>query len=328
MNKIQATTAIGLCLLASATQPIWAHVGESPSVHDTVAGIIGRMKRELSTNELRSITVQRVEQFLTPPERDILATKHISFRVNVPVRVSILRDTKLGHEPFWLRARGFQPTSINLKEGNVVFDVWQKDFDAGRIGLGIHSFSGEGDHYLVTLAPKTPGDKIVVNDLYPGQLRLAEFRAGVEPYIDQATVLKAVPPELAGQTLIRTDTDREEDARLVNIFRWTDYPASARPDQVVLTWSDDPRTTQTIQWRTSTKVKRGCVLYQKKSDSNRFKPRQPKRASAATTHLETPTLLNDLVVHRHTAVLRGLSPGHDLRLFSRRWQQRGLDRAG
>ena len=169
--------------------------------------------------------------------------------------------------------------------------------------------SGDNDHYLVTLAAQQPGDQIKVTDLYPHQLQLATFKAGVEPYIDQPDTLASVPPELEGQILIRTDTDREEDAQLVNLFRVTQYPASERPDQLVLTWSEDPRISQTIQWRTSTKVRHGYVRYQEKPVDNRVNPRKPARATAVTIKLETPTLLNDPVIHRHTAVLRGLAPG-------------------
>lgn len=278
-------------------------------MHDTVAGIIERMKKELSTGELRELTLPQVEQFLTAREREILGTGHITFKVNVPVRVTILHDARLGNDPFWLAERGFKTNGVSVKEGRNVFEAWEKDFPAGRIGLGVHGLTGSGNHYLVALAPRNPGDKIEVSELYPGNLRVAELRPGVEPYVDQIDVLHNVPAELLGQTLICVDADRDEAARLVNIFRWTQYPASERPDQVVLTWSDEPRTSQAIQWRTSTKVKHGLVRYQKKSEFNRFNPRKPARAAALTTRLETPTLLNDPVVHRHTAVLRGLSPG-------------------
>ena len=298
--------ALFLCLAATSMP---AHVGPHPSVHDTVAGVIERMKQEMSTNDLNRLTPALVERFLTAKEREVLSAEHISFRVNVPVRVSILRDVKLGDEPFWLRQRGFTQTSLTVKEGSNAFDVWQKDFAAGQIGLGIHSLSGSGNHYLVLLAPRVPGDNIEITDLYPGQHRTAPFRAGVEPYIDQPVTLKTVPRELEGQLLIRTDTDREEDARLINIFRWTQYVASENPDQVVLTWSEDPRTTQTIQWRTGSKTKHGYVQYQKKSEHARFKPGKPARANATAATIETPMLLNDPVVLRHTAVLRGLTPG-------------------
>ena len=165
MRNYFFATIAGLLLLSLSTATSPAHVGPHPSVHDTVAGVIERMKRDLSTNELSKLTPQTVEQFLTDKEREIMANEHISFRVSVPVRVSILRDVKLGDEPFWLRQRGFTQTGITLKEGRSVFDVWQKDFPAGAVGLGIHSFTGSGNHYLVLLSPQKPGDKVEVTQL-------------------------------------------------------------------------------------------------------------------------------------------------------------------
>ena len=309
MNKLCLPVVLGLLLLASTNLALHAQQGGNPAVRDTVAGIIARLKREIPTNELPKLTPAQAEQFFTPQEREVLGTKHITFRVNVPVRVTVLHNSLLGAQPVWLRERGFQPTDIKLRQGRVVFAAWQKDFAAGPIGLGVNSLSRGSDHYLVTLAPQQPGDKIKVTDLRPQQLLLATFKAGVEPYIDQPDSLAAVPPELEGQILIRADTEREEDAQFVGLFRVTQYPASARPDQVVLTWSDAPRTTQTIQWRTSTQVKHGYVQYQEKPGNNRSSPRRPVRATVATVKLETLPLLNDPVIHRHTVVLRRLAPG-------------------
>ena len=309
MKEPRLRKVLSLLLLSLLSGSLQAHVGQHPSVHDTVAGVIDRMIRTLNTNELNNLTVPKVERFLTPQERKILANEHITFRVNVPVRLSVLHDVRLGDDPFWLRERGFKTNGIIVKEGSVAFEAWQKDFEAGPIGLGVHSLSGSGNHYLVLLKPRNPEDKIEVTDLYPGLLRTGEFKAGVEPYVDQSDILKTVPPELEGQLLIRTYADSEEDARLVNIFRWTSYVATKKPDQVVLTWSEDPRTSQTVQWRTSTRVRKGYVQYQKKSERLQFKLRKPVRTKAVTTELSTPLLLNDPVVCRHTAVLRNLTPG-------------------
>ena len=309
IKSFRPTAWLGLGLLAFAIHSTLAHVSNHPSVHDTVAGIIERMKKEMTADQLREVTLAQVERFLAPKEREILANEHIHFKVNVPVRVTVLHDAKLANDPFWLAERGFKATGVSVKEGKNVFDAWEKTFPAGEIGLGVHALTGSGNHYLVTLAPTNPTDKVEVTDLYPGNLRTTEFRSGVEPYVDQIDVLHSVPGELAGQTLIQVDADREEAAKLINIFRWTQYPATEKPDQIVLTWSDDPKTSQAIQWRTSTKIKRGFVSYAKKADFNRFNPRKPIRVAAVTTKLETPTLLNDQVVHRHTAVLRNLAPG-------------------
>ncbi|MEO6035999.1 MAG: metallophosphoesterase family protein [Verrucomicrobiota bacterium] len=285
-----------------------AHLGSHPSVHDTVAGIVDRMRRELSKDELRSVTVQKAEQFLTAKEREILATEHISFRVNVPVTVTILRDAKMAEQPYWLAERGFKPAGVHLREGKIEMEAWEKDFDAGWVGLGVHSLSGGGNHYLIAIKPKMSAAKMDITELYPGHLRVDKFKPGVKPYVDQDEQLSTVPAELDGQTLVRTDTESEDDARLINLFRWTEHPSSNRPDQVVLTWSDDPKTTQAIQWRTSPKIRKGAVFFQKKSAFNRFRPGSTKVVKAETLRLETVTVVNDPVIHRHTAVLRGLEP--------------------
>src|SRR6185503_11049928 len=97
-------------LACFAPVPASAHTGGHPSIHDTVAGIVVRMKRELTAEQLIELSAPKVEAFLTPGEREILGTEHVRFRVNVPVVVTIVRDSSLGDEPFWLAARGFKAT--------------------------------------------------------------------------------------------------------------------------------------------------------------------------------------------------------------------------
>src|SRR6185503_19359404 len=157
-----------------------------------------RMQRELSSDQLVGLTVPEVEAFLTPQEREVLGTAHIRFRVNVPVVVTILRDTNLVNEPFWLHERGFNATGAKVPLANREFDTWEKAFPAGEIGLGIHNLTGSGTHYLVLLRPQQAGDAVNVSDLYPGHLRTAKFIAGVEPFVDQDVRLKAVPSPLEG----------------------------------------------------------------------------------------------------------------------------------
>ena len=289
--------------------PAVAHTDGHPSIHDTVAGVIVRMKRELTANQLIELTVPDVEAFLTASDREILGTEHVRFRVNVPVVVTIVRDSSLGEEPFWLASRGFKPTGLKFKLAHRDFDTWEKEFPAGEIGLGVHNLTGHGNHYLVLLKPQSAGSVVKVTDLYPAQLRTAKFEAGVEPYADQADKLPSIPAELEGQLLVQTESDSEDDARLVSLFNKTQYPATDRVDQVVLTWSDDPRTSQTIQWRTSTNISRGVVRYQLKSAGTVLEAKIARTKRATTEPLATPTLVNDPLINRHTVALRGLKPG-------------------
>ena len=267
------------------------------------------MKQDLTEYQLKHLDLGRLADFLTPAERHILAREHISFRVNLPVTVSIVRDTRLKLEPFWLREEGFRTNGIVLKRGGLVFDCWEKEFPAGVIGLGVNSLSGGNNHYFILVQRRSFERPLEVTELYPGQLRVDDFKPGVQPYVDRDERVLSILPEFEHRTIIRTASKWTETAKLLNLFRWTDYPAGPHPDQVTLTWSDDPRTTQTIQWRTSPTVEKGEVAFQKKALYNRFNPAPLRLVPTSTQRLETPWLRNDPVIHRHSAVLRGLEPG-------------------
>ena len=66
-----------------------AHVGTHPSVHDTVAGILDRLGRTQSTNELKRMKVSEALALITAKEREVLGSEHVLFRVNVPTLVTV-----------------------------------------------------------------------------------------------------------------------------------------------------------------------------------------------------------------------------------------------
>lgn len=301
------TAVVALAILWTAL-PAGAHVGNHPSVHDTVAGILTRWERDLSHQEIKSLTVTKALSLLTGPEREVLGTEHVSFVVNVPVVVSIIRDAKWGDEPYWLKERGFSPTALRVKVAETEFDVWQKAFPAGPIGLGVNSLTGGGRNYFVTVAPGNSGTSLEISQLYPGQLRLATMQVGAQPYADYEDKIETVPPSLAGQVLLQTLRASRDVARLLNIFQFTEHPSQPKPDHVVLTWGEDPRFTQTVQWRTSPRTRRGFVEYQKKATFDRFRPKPLKRIKAETTLVATPKLLNDPLINQHSVTMRGLEP--------------------
>ncbi|GIX06103.1 MAG: hypothetical protein KatS3mg115_0506 [Candidatus Poribacteria bacterium] len=299
-------TIAGLLLI---TLDLGAHVGNHPSVHDTVAGIIQRVV-ELPRQARERLTPRSVwETLLTEEERHILSTEHISFRVNVPVTLYVLRDQDLKEEPFWLTGGEFEKTDWTAVVDGDDFDIWKRDYPAGWIGLGVNAIGDEEEHYLVVVVPQEPGANLEISDLYPGYLDVTEAKPGASAYVDdEDEKVERLPEALIGQRMIRTAEQLEDDANLWRI-RVTNYPASREPDQIVLTWSEDPRTTQTIQWRTSTAVTRGVVQYQKKAAFLTFQPQPPQTVEAKREVLETPNIANDPVCHRFTATLRNLEPG-------------------
>ncbi len=298
---------LGVLATALLSSSVLAHVGEHPSVHDTVADVAIRLREKYKEAQLKRLTPYQVYKILTDREKTILSNEHITLKVNVPVKVSIVRDRSIKSEPFWIRDRDFDLTGIVLKLGSTEFDVWEREFPAGDVGLGINSF-GKGDHYLVTVDPVNEGDRVQVLNLYPAGLRLGTFKKDAKPYVDSDDKLSDIPGELKDQLMIRTESQSANDARLVEYFRWTNHVSTDEPDQITLTWSADPKTTQTIQWRTHLRVKTGALLYQKKTLFNRFQPSPLQRVEAETRLMETPDIINDQRIHLHRVDLNALEP--------------------
>ncbi len=81
--------------------------------------------------------------------------------------------------------------------------------------------------------------------------------------------------------------------------------AGATPDHVMLTWDMDPKTTQTIAWRTEKGLTDGKIQWVKK---NSFKQSAWEHATTlAATNDQLDTQLG--VVHLQYATLTGLQPG-------------------
>ncbi len=293
-----------------ASIPAAAHVGQHASIHDTVAGVIVRMRDTLSPDDIKKLDAARALDFLTPEERKILGEDYLVFKVSVPVTVSVFHHTSLGSDPFWLKARGFEETGVSLKVADNEFDTWEKKFDAGEIGLGVNSLGGGREHYFVSVRAqdRRAETELTIQDIYPGQHSLTTFTVGARPWNDTMDTLLGVPKELEGSLLVRGVRSRRNDAQLTGVLRITEWPSSQKPDHVVLTWSADPHTTQTVQWRTNTQTASGVVAYARK-DAGAFDPATAAHVVAETREIVVNTLVNDPVVNWHTATMAGLEPG-------------------
>lgn len=289
--------------------PALAHVGQHPSVHDTTANIIERIRKTVPQKDVIKWKARDAEAFMTAEEKEILGSEHIRFTVNTPVKLYVIRDTSV-EEPWWLKARGFVRAGQVWTNGTLKLAAFEKEFPAGSIGLGVNSLTGSGAHFIVALRPADSSTQLAITDMYPGQLRVGTLDDDVAPYVDRDDKLGKIPEFLKKLTLIKTRYLARNDGKLIDLFRLTEHPATEKPDQIILTWSDDPKTTQTIQWRTSAKIKRGEVLFRKRSELSSLRPvgGRATRVKAETKPLLTPMLLNDPAVSRHSATLRGLEP--------------------
>ena len=82
------------------------------------------------------------------------------------------------------------------------------------------------------------------------------------------------------------------------------YAPGLLPDRIVLTWSDDPATTQSVTWRTSTEISKAFAELAVASGSPKFDA-DATRFDATTESLETD--INQ--AHFHSVTFRELTPG-------------------
>lgn len=295
-SRLAAVLLLGLCLPAPALQ--------GSSVTDTVAKVIDRLQREWDGAKLRLLDGPQAEAFLTGRERETLATEHIVFRVDAPAVVSVIREAEGVREPFWLKERGFQPAAASFKVDDKSYAVWERSFPPGVVGLGVNSIEGGGSHYFVAVRAQRVEVPVRVSALRPKALRTATLTVGARPYVDRDETVGSAPAGYLGCVLVRTEHARRDDGRLLGRLRFTNFPSGKRPDNLVLTWRGDPRTSQSIQWRTSADTPRGVVEYRRASE-----PASPFQSVAADTRtLRAPEVVNDPAVCWHTARVTGLDP--------------------
>ena len=274
-----------------------------PSVKVVIDRIVTRLYQQLSPSQLDTIQQPFILNFLTQSDRKILATRYLTFSVNVPSVVSLMRDHAQKTVPFWLQASGFVKTNMVVKNEEYTYEVWQKKVNPSQIELGINGFDKHRPVYFVSVCPQKATEKLIISAISPHQT-LATMQTGAFTYHDwDDLVLTEVPDALKGQILLQTIRGRAREAHLIGAFRKTITPSSAKPDQVLLTWSGDPATSMDIQWRTSSAVKTGGVQYWINGQKDTLS------AQASRFLMEDRLLQNDRYVQRFTATLTGLKPG-------------------
>lgn len=286
-----ATLLIALFSLAAQGQT---------TVADVMDNLVTRYYAEKTQEERAALTNEAILAPLGDGEKKVLSEAYWHFDVNVPVVVSIMRDEAQEIVPFWLEPAGFHKTKLKVKNEEFTYEVWQKNFDAGHVGLGINGFDWHRSVYFVSVGPQTPGASLSITNLFPAEA-VGVMETGAMTYRDWTSlVIAELPDALKGQTLLGTYRGRAREAHLLGAFRETPYPSSAAPDQIVLTWSDDAATTQTVQWRTNTEVKSGRVQYRLPGTE------AWQEADATVETLQDRLLANDRYSNHFTAVVRGL----------------------
>ena len=274
------------------------------SVREIMDKTFTKLYRTMNSKELSAIDESKALSLFSKEELHVLATRHWMFDVNVPVVVSVMRSAHQKIVPFWLPGNGFIKTNMTVKNAQTSYEVWQKSFGAGPVGLGINGFEDYTLHYFVSVAPQNSKDQLTLTNFTPSNQFVGVMDIGAFTYHDwDELVLTEVPADLKGQKLLTTIRGRGVESYLVGAFRKSSNPSSSKPDQVMLTWSSDPSTGMDVQWRTDTTVAEGIVKYREKGS------KQEISVKASRYRMEDRVLMNDRYINRFTAELRNLKPG-------------------
>jgi len=292
-----------LLLIFSCSETKKEEQQNKTSVKEVMDNVITRLYEKVDSTDYDSIDDTFMLKFLTDSEKTTLATRYQYFKVNVPVTVSLMRQ--LDHDaPFWLKDSGFVKTDNRVKNEVNEYEVWQKDFDAGLVNLGIPGFDRNGVIYFISVGPKNSSEELNITERYPEDYSLEVFKNGAFTYHDWSDLkITELPKELEGQVLFTTVRGRAREAHVIGAFRKTIFPSSNQPDQIMLTWSADPTNSMDVQWRTNTNVKDGTVQYWKKNTSDTI------YLYASVSGMEDRMLFNDRYINRFTANLNNLEAG-------------------
>jgi hypothetical protein len=102
--------------------------------------------------------------------------------------------------------------------------------------------------------------------------------------------------------LIAHESEEHHDWKPVPYEAALEHAPTPVPDRVVLTWNDDPATTQAVTWRTDSSVLKGIAEIAIANVSGR--ELKPERFEAVTSIFESDLNL----AHYHTATFRDLEP--------------------
>lgn len=275
------------------------------SIAQVMDEVITRLYENVPAARYDSIDHSFMMDFLSDTEKSVLATRFLYFTVDVPVKVSLMRHKDQPVLPFWIEDAGFVKTDQVVKNAEgYVYEVWVKEYDAGKIELGINGFDKHRPVYFITVGPQNAKDNVNITNLYPSEFALDTMRLGAFTYHDwSGLLLTDMPEELVGQTLFTTVRGRAREAHVIDAFRETPFPSSVNPDQIMLTWSDSPQTTIDIQWRSNTTVTDGFVKYWQEGSDDTL------TVAASSLVVQDRMLFNDRYMHRYTAHLKDLQPG-------------------
>jgi hypothetical protein len=297
-------------------------VEQLPEVGSTLEAIGRRLSGSLSEARLTAFATRGpvLLAALNAREREILGRGYLRFHSDVPILVVVAAPVSA--VPFWIRDQGFVAMGTVMKNVDTTWSLFRKPFPAGWVGLGVNGLDRTPPaHYVVFLReqpghPPLRGDELTLSSTGEREWSRVQARSGVSAARDVHRPFEVLPAELEGSVLLQPSQGRRHATLLARGRVWkTHVPARPGPDQVAISFGQDPARELVWNWRTTPEVEGTAIRLLParfeaiEHDAEGSPDLSRMRLERGTSSLvRTPDLLNDPVNRRHVTAVGGLSP--------------------
>lgn len=300
-SRIGIGRLIPIVLLAGCVTK--TSVEDLAEVQTTLSAAGKRLSASLSAGALTSLSSRgdRVLAALNRAERDALARGELRFRLDRPALINVVApETSV---PYWLADQGFARTHLQVNDGDIAYVVYRKSFGPGAVGLGVNGLDRASPaHYAVFLRASDGNELIPCFVGTTEHWRATTAALGVSLTHDVARPIARLSEELRGATLLQPAHDRRHNALLVQGKAWkTHVPSTRTPDQVIISFGNDPATELVWGWRTAPEVAGSVVKLRTKRSSP-----DERIVTGTSSVLSTRDVLNDPQTRRHSVHVHGL----------------------
>lgn len=305
MDGIRRPIALALLLGILPACSSRTSVETLPDARTALADVGRRLSRSHSLQDLSRLATDgdRLLAALTRTERDALGRAYLRFRVERPAEIVVAapRETV----PFWLEDQGFEATPDRLHGPGGEWTLFRKTFEAGWVGLGVNGLDRRPLAHYVVFVQGANGQPAALADLDLAHWSQVTAAEGVSATSDLARPLRGLPPALLGTTLLQPEHDQRHATLLATGRVWKTHVASGTaPDQVVVSFGENPQRTLNLSWRTHPSVTTTALRIAPFSD-----PSSARVVQGDSQLIATPSVLNDPAVRRHRVLVDGLQPG-------------------
>ncbi len=300
----KTATIIAACLFPVLIAGCGGSPGERVSADASAAMIeIGkRLGAKMSPADLERLASDESALLgaLTAREREALASGYFRFRLDAPAVVTIAVPD--GRAPFWLGEAGFRHVPETIGHPDGPFALWSRRAEAGVVTLGVNALDRRArGHYVVFV--RDLDSHATISGLDAETWRTLRVDRETAPYADDSRPFDSLPAEYLGSTLLQPRRDWRDSTALVRGKVWkTRLPSTARPDQIVVSFGDDPAHSLAWTWRTDPSSASSVVRL------TRLDGTPPRRIAGTVRTITSDGLLNDPAIFRHVVTADGLDP--------------------